>query len=473
MLIDTTSEFTFRWVIFPTKAQAQVAKAKVHEMQFQDGELLVMPALTPGRSIIVDWAFFEPCFGGYFLDEDETEGNGGDGNNDHSPPPDPPAASSGHGHPAPPAKDKGKVKSPAITPKIDNTKQAASGAQKAATSITDPAIITSALAANQKDSSAPSTPTASPSAASSSSSDTVTPRAAPTAAPGEFITQAATWANIANIASASNTDPNARVIDLQLTRRALGPRLKSVGRIPSVGSTLDHSEGQVEQQRCVFLTNLPVDITLQQVSDAIHEGPIHSISFGKINEETKTRGAGIVFHFAVDAERFVGILNQERAYNNPRRFGFIVDVRRSPFLEDDIIRQMNAPIWASRRLTLVKSQLFLAIKTEGLRELCYKEVGEVKVQLVHCYNGGNATVVFANVMSAIKMKDKLDKMCAGAGMPGGPAQVWAGLQTTFSKCPCATPLLLLTSLEKIEAAQAEMAKMVLSDDGEWVYLDEE
>jgi len=91
---------------------------------------------------------------------------------------------------------------------------------------------------------------------------------------------------------------------------------------------------------------------------------------------------------------------------------------------------------------MVKKGFFFVLNQRRLENLCNKTVGEENVQLVWLYNGGNATVVFANVASSMKMKAELDRMTAGAGLPEGQPAVWAGLQTTYSKDPCQVPLVL-------------------------------
>jgi hypothetical protein len=95
---------------------------------------------------------------------------------------------------------------------------------------------------------------------------------------------------------------------------------------------------------------------------------------------------------------------------------------------------------------MVKKGFFFVLTERRLTALCHKTAGEEKVQLVWLYNGGNATVVFSDVAAAIKMKAELDRLTAGAGLPGGQPAAWAGLQTTFSKDPCQVPLELKTAI---------------------------
>jgi hypothetical protein len=199
--------------------------------------------------------------------------------------------------------------------------------------------------------------------------------------------------------------------------------------------------------RVVFLLNLPNNLSLQDVSNGVQEGPLVQIAFG-FDEVEQAKFAGVVFQYARDAEVFHQVLQKERAESRPERFRFIVDaVRGDPFRADEAIKAMGDPkINASRRLTMVKKGFFFVFGERHLTNLCNKIVGEEDVQLVWLYNGGNATVVFSNVRAAMKMKAELDRLTAGAGLPGGQPAVWAGLQTTYSKDPCHVPLVLTSAI---------------------------
>ncbi|KAF4637463.1 hypothetical protein G7Y89_g621 [Cudoniella acicularis] len=260
-----------------------------------------------------------------------------------------------------------------------------------------------------------------------------------------FTTQAASWANIAGTAS-----PNSRIIDLHPAGKAsAGPRLKPVGRIPSI-SKLGSGEAMVDQMRVVFLLDLPQNLGLQDISDAVTEGPLRSINFG-VDETKNTRFAGVVFQYAKDAELFYQTLCKERIDSRPERFKFVVEaIRGEPFPADEPLKAMGSPTFASRRLTIVKSKFFFMFGERQLKALCEKLVGSDAIQLIWLYNGGNATIVFADVASAISVKNALDKMSSGRGLPGGQAAAtWAGLQTTFSKDPCVQPLELKTAMTSL------------------------
>ena len=264
----------------------------------------------------------------------------------------------------------------------------------------------------------------------------------PEVATKEFNIQAVSWAKIAGTVS-----PKSRTIDLHPDHKpaVTVPRLQPVGRIPSVAS-IQGAEAMTEQMRVIFLLNLPQTMTLQDISNAIEEGPLMSIRFG-VDANNGKRYAGVIFQNARDAEAFYSVLCKERVESRPNRFRFIADVvRGEAFPADDTIRAMAYPTYASRRLTIVKSRFFFIFGEKYLKNLCEKAVGPENVQLIWLYNGGNATVVFAEVAAAIKVKKILDKKRDEAEAEGSTAQLWDGLQTTFSKDPCVQPLELRTVL---------------------------
>jgi hypothetical protein len=265
-----------------------------------------------------------------------------------------------------------------------------------------------------------------------------------TTPPDGFVTQATSWANIAGTAN-----PSHQIIDIAPTSKgAAGPRLKPVGRIPSISGPRG-GESHVQTIRVVHLLGIPNNLDLQDVSNAVREGALRAIRFG-INTEDGSRWAGIVFQHASEAEAFWQVISREKAEGKPERFKCIVEaVRGDPFQQDDILRAMGPPIFASRRLTIVKSKFFFMFGEKNLRALCEKLVGKENIQLIWLYNGGNATIVFADVESAMVVKEKLDGMAKGKGLLGGQAaSTWEGLQTTFSKDPCVAPLELKTAMSQ-------------------------
>lgn len=256
-------------------------------------------------------------------------------------------------------------------------------------------------------------------------------------------TPKSSWANIA-----ISANPDSEIINLHPPRHSIGPRVKPAGRIPNAPSAVS-DEPLIEQARLVFLLDMPLNMTLQEVSDAVLEGPLRSIIFG-MDEIKGQRYVGILFQYAQDAESFYQVLCKERADSRPGRFKFVVDaIRGDPFPMDATIKAMGPPTFASRRLTLVKSKFFFMVGEKQLRAFCEKlvHVPREQIQLIWLYNGGNATIVFADVEWAIKVKAKLDEQANGVGtFDRQTAATWAGLQTTFSKDPCVAPLELKTAM---------------------------
>lgn len=256
-----------------------------------------------------------------------------------------------------------------------------------------------------------------------------------------------TWANVlGQPSSPGHSKINLRP-DQHLTQPHTAPRrLVSIGRIPEVEdirsareSSEELEESQTEQMRVVFLLNLPQSITVTDISDAIREGPICSIRFGHDKEEDK-RYAGVIFQYAENASKFVQILLHEKATSNPGRFKFCVDVALGdPFPLTDTLRQMGPPEYASRRLTLVKKAFFFTNGERHLRTMCETVVGAENIQKIFLYNGGNATIIFAEVQAAIKMKKVFeDKVLK--------ERDWEGLQVNYSKDPCEVVLRFITEM---------------------------
>ncbi|QSZ36372.1 hypothetical protein DSL72_006248 [Monilinia vaccinii-corymbosi] len=253
----------------------------------------------------------------------------------------------------------------------------------------------------------------------------------PTPTQPAFQTQASTWAAIVSSAS-----PSHRNVDLhQPDTPRSGRRLSSIGRIPSMPTIKPAiHEPLSHQARVVLILNIPKTMSLSDISNAVREGPVVCIRFG-VDADTGKRFSGIVFQYAHDAQNFYDILRQERADNMPNRFRFIADcVRGDPFPINEDIIAMGAPTYASRRLTIVKKGFFFTFNGGNLQTLCEKVVSKENIQLVFIYNGGNATVVFAEVSAAIKMKARLDQLRESAGR--GAWSMYENLQVTFSKDPC-------------------------------------
>jgi hypothetical protein len=278
----------------------------------------------------------------------------------------------------------------------------------------------------------------------------------------DFVPQAVSWANIVSARGGPRT------MDMRAQSKPAGsnPRLQTIGRIPSINRT-QVAETVAEQMRVVFLLDIPKHVTLTNISDAIKEGSLvgkiwifvrshlvvainidfwilqHSIRFG-IDENEGTRYAGIIFQNAHEAEVFFKVITKEHAESKPDRLPFVVHaVRGDPFPSDNMLKLMRAPTFASRRLTIVKSKFFFMYKEDEFRRFCENIVGPDQIQCLWLYNGGNATVVFSDVNSAVMLKEELDRL---SGAAVGEDDNFFGLQVSYSKDPCLQEIHFVTDL---------------------------
>ena len=299
-------------------------------------------------------------------------------------------------------------------------------------------------------------------ASSPRSDSTIVTRVAPTvtaasvlATPSAIITTptvpapsnqaSSSWANVAATTIARTSTP--LMIDLHRDGRPGGsaPRVQA----PATTRVVPYIQGEpiAEQMRVVIIYNLPAFVTLKDVSEAIREGPLLSIRFAN-DADTGARFCGIVFQYARDANAFYQVLVQERANDTPGRFRFIVEAGQGPpYPYDEELETMEEPMHASRRLTVVKSRFFFQLGKKQLRRLCGEIAGGAdKVQLIWLYNGGNATVVFSDVKSAVAVKTKFDQMERSKATYGNNMASFQGVTTTFSKDPCFTDMNLITDI---------------------------
>lgn len=200
------------------------------------------------------------------------------------------------------------------------------------------------------------------------------------------------------------------------------------------------AEPVADQLRAILILNPPDSFSCGDISNGIHEGPLLAIREGKSPEDQK-RFFLVVFQWAPSATSFFTIIETERIKNKPCRFGFIAHVRRAdPYPLDKWLLAMDGPMFARRRLTLVKKGLFFSWRKPEILKFCYKHVGEGSVQYVHIYNGGNATICCTEVWATIKLYDVLHEMIRS----GQDNSLYADLSVTFSKDPCEAEIRLLS-----------------------------
>jgi hypothetical protein len=404
VLISLSAETTFRWVVMGNNAEAMMAMEKLHGRKHEHGCLIISMSLPPGRTLTLVKKELLPHQPVIDLYEDPEKT---------------PMPQLFHGHP--PIFDTSDEKTPTITAFEFRVEDTDAGEVRNVEDLYSGEDLYSAEDIETPEVQQPSK---------------FSPMASPVkeAAPAPPISS---WAAIT-----ASANPDTKVIDLKPEQRAAAPRLKPVGRIPSVTRT-----DRKDNRRLVFLFNLPSTITATDISNAVIEGPLVKIQFG-IDDNTKKRFCGVIFQNSHDAAAFQESLDKERRLSKPERFRFIVDHARDEQTGfEGAIKAMGPPMFATRRLTIVKAGFFFMFGERQLKDMCDKLVGEDAVQLIWLYNGGNATIVFTDVSAAIKIKNEFDRRAFRAQTKAeGAYAIWAGVTTTFSKDPCVVPLELKTNL---------------------------
>ena len=250
------------------------------------------------------------------------------------------------------------------------------------------------------------------------------------------------WAKMAAVPSGGPKTINLRAQPPSVSTRGKAPG-KGVSAALGPDSTSATKEPQISQSRIVWLIGCPANMTLHDVSNGIHEGPLVSICIVDDFDPVRCpgRAACVIFKEAQDALSFYHSNNKMVFTNNRGRY--VSDVRFElglPYPADDNIRSMDAPTFARRRLTFVRSHLFAASNLtkarfqQDLEKHCSQPDN---IELIHLYNSGNATVVFAGVHIAREVKEAF----LAYSKQKGP---YHGVQVTYSKDPCEHEMRLIT-----------------------------
>jgi hypothetical protein len=277
---------------------------------------------------------------------------------------------------------------------------------------------------------------------SDSDESTITPPVAlqaiarPITAPSASVAATtSSWADIAAPSANADSDSFPKMIDLH-------PENKSSSFAPRVQAPVDPSviahlqaEKPEDQQRVVIIYNLPSTISLTDVSEAVAEGPVLKIVFGS-DVVTRMRWVGVIFQWARDAHAFHDVLQQEREASTPGRFRFIVEAGIGPLYPYDEWLDWMMHRKASRRLTIAKKCFFFQFGKKQFRRFCEKLVGAENIQLIWLYNGGNATVVFSDVQSAVKVKSVMDELAESNALKGDNMVSFENVNVSFSQDPC-------------------------------------
>lgn len=209
------------------------------------------------------------------------------------------------------------------------------------------------------------------------------------------------------------------------------------------------SESAASKERFVVVRGCKVGTGLHDITRQISEGPLMSISIGR---DLVHPGliAGIIFLHAEHARSFL-LRNKEFAKENGRDlFGAGVSVGPGPLWpEDDELRAMMGVTLLGRprrRLIFSGAGLFRRVDGAAFRKDLTAICRDDNIELIWLYNQGNATVVFANTMSARAVLTEL-KNTALYG------RRYMGVSISFATDPCEKALNLVTNVPGLAAVK--------------------
>jgi len=186
-----------------------------------------------------------------------------------------------------------------------------------------------------------------------------------------------------------------------------------VGLMSTINSSLESLQ---EQMRVVWIANLPPTTTLLDVSCRIDVGPIMSLGlYNDISPQLAGRSACIIFQTAETAAAFVSRAPSAFVSIIPTKtkpvYGAVVIkpqpsvaiyISEHPFPLDADLLSMNAPAFARRRIKWSRARLFHDVPLAKFKKDLRDVVGVDNLELVHFYNPGEATAVFASVCVAAR-----------------------------------------------------------------------
>ncbi|KZF24451.1 hypothetical protein L228DRAFT_245382 [Xylona heveae TC161] len=246
---------------------------------------------------------------------------------------------------------------------------------------------------------------------------------------------AATWAKVAAI------KPTEPVSFGRSQRSATFPLSNGPARPTRKYSVARQSEPIAEQGRVVWLVNCPEKMTLREVSKKIIEGALMSVVFVDDHDEIcPGRAACVIFQKAEAAQEFYEANRAVPPEGQTSKYGKGVRVEMGGnFPADEDIQSMNMfPNGARRRLTFVRSQLFVGLSRARFERDIKAIAGADNVELIHIYNTGNATVVLASVKVA-KALLKHFQMYAARDGP------YKDVEVSYSKDPCEAEMRLISA----------------------------
>lgn len=220
-----------------------------------------------------------------------------------------------------------------------------------------------------------------------------------------------TWAKVAAI------DPSAIKGYRDLS---IAPTKPKVTKLPT--------EKPLAQKRVIWLHPLPEDMTLYKLSLKIKEGPVFSILLEHDQHETLPGlSACIIFQHT---ESVTSLLNGFDNRGFPKETEAKVG---SAFPMDADLQSMSAlPHFRRRRLKWSRARLFYQVNLIAFKKLVLKFAGgNANVELVHFYNAGEATAVFASVGVAKAVYDGFKQLRTGLGCSAEHAVLWKMVDISF------------------------------------------
>jgi len=170
-------------------------------------------------------------------------------------------------------------------------------------------------------------------------------------------------------------------------------------------------ETPAHQDRVVWLHPLPASTTAQQISALIHEGPVYSLLLTH-NKHATLPGLSACIIF-LDARSTTSLL----ASFATRGFPPATTARKGAALRASapLLAMRNYP-FARRRLKWSRARLFHDVPLRAFKTLVLRLAGGAKnVELLHFYNAGEATAVFASVCVASAVREGFRALARGEG----------------------------------------------------------
>lgn len=206
----------------------------------------------------------------------------------------------------------------------------------------------------------------------------------------------------------------------------------------------DVQEDLPAQMRVVWITNLRLETTMLDVSACIDIGPLMSLHLSTDNTtDPASTSACLVFQHA---ELAMALLARGPArfacLNKPPHPPINLFASTIPFPLDPDLASMSAPRHARRRLKWSRARLFYTVTLARFKADVRRVAGASNVELVHFYNPGEATAVFASVRVASAVLRWFEERARSVG------SVYEGLGVAFAHDFNETPAVLFSQYSR-------------------------